>query len=543
MRHFSLPFTIPLGRRGRIAARYAAFAVFALTVFVFALQIAFPYERLKDRLVDAMAASYDVQISDVERGIIPGRVYFNNVTLRTRITKPDEVVTPLFIRRLKIDAGLLALLRRSASVDFDAAIGDAKNGVGHIAGNITLPKFGQAGIAIDLEGKSLPGAGLPLRSLVGLPILGTIDFAFKLDLPTTSSKAGRTSFDWRKASGFVDLACRAHCTVGDGKTKLRPLLQDRTNQAMVGDGIDFGKLELDSLVAHGVFMPATGDPDGHSSSSKPGKFELQKFELKSPDGELHVEYAMTMAQDFGDSMVAGCLRYKANDHLLQKEETKRTYAAISTIGAELRGDGLFHIRLTDRFKDMKRLNQECGPNAKPAGNGEDYRVHSGIGTRPNLTAPTEDAPRPPVRPNVGNAMPPPPAPLPTEPESPAMPAAPPPGSGTPQPAAGPQAPMQPPGAPGSAWVQGSGAVPPPVAAPQGAGAAQGSAGMPGAGGAQGTGGMAPGLGSAQGSGTVPGSPGAPVPGAMQGQAGSQSPGGIQGSSSGDIGVGAPRDHR
>ena len=401
---FQLPFhvNINLGRRTRLALRYAGMAVLALVVFVFALQLTFPFERVKDKAVEALASSYDIQIREVERGIIPGRVYFNDVTLRTRPTKPDEVVTTFFIKRLKVDAGLLALIGMNASVDLDAEIG-----VGHLKGNITLPKFGKGGIKFDLEGKDLPGANLPLRAALGLPITGKIEFAFDLDLPMTKNKMGRSVLDWTKADGSLDLSCPSGCTIGDGHTKLKPLLKNRTNQVMVGEGIDFGKVNIDSLVAHAVFTPAVGDPDAHSSSYKPGKLELQKFEVKSSDGELHVEYAMTMAQEFGESIVSGCLRFKASDKLLQKEETKKTYAAISTTGAELRSDGLFHIKLTDRFKDMKRLNMECGPNVKAVGNGEDFTARPGGAiSRPGLTPTGEnDGERPAIRTGIGTAGP------------------------------------------------------------------------------------------------------------------------------------------
>ena len=360
MARFQLPFQLPhLGRRAQLAVRYTGIGLLALVVFVFALQLTFPYDRLKDKAIEALSSSYDVTIGGVERGIVPGRVYFKAVTLRTRPTKPDEKVTTFFLEKVEVDLGLLALLGMNASINLDMKIG-----AGRIHGNITLPKFGKNGVKIDLDGNELPGASLPMASMIGLPVTGKIDFAFSLDLPTSKNKMGRQVMDWSKAEGEIDLSCPSSCTLGDGHTKLKPLLKNRTNQVMVQDGIDFGKVNLDMLHAHGVFTPAVGDADAHSSGYKPGKFELTKFEVKSPDGELHVDYSMTLAQEFGESIVAGCLRFKGNESLLKKEETKKTYAAISTTGAELRSDGLFHIRLTDRFKDMKRLNQECGPNAK-----------------------------------------------------------------------------------------------------------------------------------------------------------------------------------
>jgi hypothetical protein len=152
---------------------------------------------------------------------------------------------------------------------------------------------------------------------------------------------------------------------------------------MVGEGIDFGKVSLDSLLA--------------KVTIKAGKLTLEKFDTASKDGTLKVDYMMTLEKEFNESMVAGCLRFKGSDDLMRREP--KTHAAISTTGAELRSDGLFHIRLTDRFKDMKRLNQECGPGTN-TNNGENFN------NRPNLTIKNDDV-RPPA------ITPPQPTPMPT----------------------------------------------------------------------------------------------------------------------------------
>ncbi|MEO6773784.1 MAG: type II secretion system protein GspN [Kofleriaceae bacterium] len=404
------PITQRLGRRGSLVVRYVVIAVIALFAFTLALQATFPYERMKDKVIEGLSAKYDVTIGSVERGWKPGRVYFKAVTLRTRVTQPEEIASTLFVEKLEVDLSLLSLIGRNISVDLDAKIG-----AGRIAGNITLPKFGKAGVKIDIAGTDLPGANLPLRGALGLPMTGKLDFAVDLDLPVAKTKMGRTTTDWTKADGTIDLSCPTGCTLGDGHTKLKPLLKNRTNQVMVGDGIDFGEVHIATLDVHAVFTAAVGEPDAHSSSYRPGKFEVTKFNVTSPDGELHVEYEMTMAATLDDSVVAGCLRFKASDNLLKKEETRKTYAAISTTGAELREDGLFHIKLSDRFKDMKRLNADCGPNAPTSkiGNGEDFTPHpgGGMGVRPHIMPP-------PVEPKPGHEMVPPPMPEPPPPPPP-----------------------------------------------------------------------------------------------------------------------------
>lgn len=453
------PITQRLGRRGTLVVRYVAIVVIALFAFTLALQATFPYDRMKDKLIESMSGQYDVTIGAVERGWKPGRVYFRAVSLRTRVTTPGETPTTFFIDKLEVDLGLLSLIGMNISVDLDAKIG-----AGRIKGNITLPKFGKAGVKLDITGTDLPGASLPLRSALGLPMTGKLDFAVDLDLPVAKNKMGRAATDWTKADGTIDLSCPTGCTLGDGHTKLKPLLKNRTNQVMVGDGIDFGEVHISTLDVHAVFTAAVGDADAHSSSYKPGKFEVKKFNITSPDGELHVDYQMTMASALDDSVVAGCLRFKASDNLLKKDETKKTYAAISTTGAELRSDGLFHIKLSDRFKDMKRLNAECGPNAATSkvGNGEDFSPHpGGIPAPPHIMTPPPEA-------KTGSAIVPPPMPEPPPPPPPS-----PSNTANPTPAVPPGA-TNPPGGP-AAFGSGSGSAPANEGNAAGAGAAPGSA--------------------------------------------------------------------
>jgi type II secretion system protein N len=379
-----LPFRTPnLGPRTRRGLRYVAVAFAAMVVFVFALQLTFPYERVRDKVVDALAEKYEVTIGSVERGIKPGRVYFNAVTLRTRQTQADEVVTTFYMKRLEIDVGILALIGGTISVDIEAQIG-----AGNLSGTLAIGKFGRGDIAAKFSGDALPGDALPMRAALGLPMTGKIAFDVDLVLPMERSKMGKTAVNWQKARGTFALACPSGCTFGDGKTRLKPLLKNTRNQVMVGEGIDFGKVQLDSLVA--------------KASIGKGKLTVDRFDATSKDGELKIDYTMTLEKEFGESMVAGCLRFKGSDDLMRREP--KTFAAIQTTGAELRDDGLFHIRLTDRFKDMKRLNAECGPSTQvPSGENFDRP------DRPNLTIQPDDI----SQPNTATTAPPPPPPTPT----------------------------------------------------------------------------------------------------------------------------------
>jgi type II secretion system protein N len=369
----SLPFRVPqLGPRTRRMLRYVGLTFFALLTFVFALQMTFPYDRVKDKIVEGLSDKYEVTIGAVERGYVPGRVYFKAVTLRSRQTKPDEVVTTFFLKELEIDAGILPLIGGTIAVDIDAKIG-----VGTLSGTVKLGNFGRGDIAFNFKGENLPADSLPMRAALGLPMSGKIEFAVNMKMPVEKPKNGKPGINWKNVTGGLSLGCPHGCTFGDGKTKLKPLLKNARQQVMVGEGIDFGKVNVDSLLAKASF--------------KDHKLTLDKFDVKSKDGELKVDFMMSLEKNFDESNVTGCLRFKGSEDLIKREP--RTAAALTTTGAELRSDGLFHIRLTDRFKDMKRLNQECGPGVSGVTNGEDFNRKP---ERPGLTVQPDEIAKPAV---------------------------------------------------------------------------------------------------------------------------------------------------
>jgi hypothetical protein len=158
------------------------------------------------------------------------------------------------------------------------------------------------------------------------------------------------------------LDCPSGCTFGDGKTKLKPKLKNTRNAAFAEGGIEFGKLHLST-------MSAKLDIRG-------GKLVVKKFDTKSEDGELHVDFDLALAQDIGESTVTGCLRFTGSQSLLKRDA--KTHAALSTTGAPLGPDNLYHIRLDGKLKDMKRLPQLCGP-------GHEKPVDGDQASRPNLS--------------------------------------------------------------------------------------------------------------------------------------------------------------
>ena len=317
-------------------------------------------------------------------------MYLKSITLRTRpaASEVDRVmrleekserdrqmallVTTFFIQELQIDVGLLAAITGKASIDFDATIGG-----GSIEGNVTI---GKAGTEVAIEGEGLPSQLLPMREAIGLPMSGNVRFAFNLDLPNEKLKTGKVGPNWLKATGDAMFQCPAGCIIGDGKTKLKTKLKKASQQEFVGEGIDFGKVLIQSMLA--------------KVEVKKGKLAITKFEAKSDDGKLEVEYEMALQQNIDDSDVEGCLRFEGSETLRKREA--KTHTALTTTGAQRGPDGLFHIRLDGKFKEMKRLPQSCGPGVPKDAATAGGSATEGTSTTPSLKVQPPDEPiRPP----------------------------------------------------------------------------------------------------------------------------------------------------
>jgi hypothetical protein len=98
---------------------------------------------------------------------------------------------------------------------------------------------------------------------------------------------------------------------------------------------------------------------------------------------------MTLAPNIDDSMVTGCLRFTGSQALLKRDA--KTHAAISTTGAPLGPDNLYHIKLEGKVKEMRRLGQVCGPGVS------DKDIDKQDHSRPNLTVQPDTPPPPPMQ--------------------------------------------------------------------------------------------------------------------------------------------------
>ncbi|MEZ4368315.1 MAG: type II secretion system protein GspN [Kofleriaceae bacterium] len=317
-----------LGPRGRKVAVVLGFVVLALVSFVMALQLTFPYHRVKDKLVESLSSSYEVQVASVERGIMPGKMALVGLSLRARPTTAGEVPAVLFVERLEVDVGILGLVRGVAAVDVEAKVGK-----GTISGTVEI---GAKGTKVSFVGDEVAADAVPqIRDAAGLPLFGRLDF----DVALAFSPG-----DWRKTTGHIQLACVRGCAVGDGKARLKPKVTNARNAAMVGDGIEFGTVNIDRWLGRIEFAG--------------GKADLARWEFASPDGELELSLAVKLAKQLKESDVtAGCLKFKGTE-VLSKREPK-TAAALTTTGGVMDAAGLFNIKLDGRLGEIKKRARLC----------------------------------------------------------------------------------------------------------------------------------------------------------------------------------------
>jgi type II secretion system protein N len=309
--------SIHLGRRARLALKIAGFVVLGLVAFVIALQMTFDYRRVVDKyFVEGLAASYDVKIGSVERGFMPGTFTMNKVTMYSRVTKAEEIPQVIKFESIEVDVGIFGLIGGSLSAEFEGSIGK-----GTLAGTVDFAFDGKS-FTINATGSRINGDAIPqLKEYIGLPLLGKIDLGLGLTV------AGN---DYRKANGTFRIGCPKGCTLGDDKTKLKLRVKDQRSSVMMGDGLEWGHVDIDKL-------------DGRVEL-KGGKMSVTKWDFQSRDAELHVELEMKLGKKFKESeLVGGCFRYKALPALQTREA--KTANAVTLIGGILGPDQLFHVKL------------------------------------------------------------------------------------------------------------------------------------------------------------------------------------------------------
>lgn len=321
---------INLSPRARFALKIAGFVFLGIITFVYALHLTFPYERVADRMKEALASKYVVTISKVKRSAVPGRFRMEGVTLTSRPSVVGQPVTTMYFKTVEVDVAFLPLIGGRAEIGLDV-----NTGSGGMTGTV---KAAKNSLNVDFRLQRMPLSTIPgIADAVGLPLGGLGDGRITLNLPKN---------DWTKASGKVDLSCTVGCTVGDGVARVYPKAKREADALMVKDGFPVETVTISKFVL-GI-------------SIAKGVAKKEKFEFASPDGEITLDFDIKLSKKINDSTIAGCIRYKCAGAYLSKSP-----AACELGSPAVDADGFRNIKLTGKLGSMRRLGSVCETGGGP----------------------------------------------------------------------------------------------------------------------------------------------------------------------------------
>ncbi len=223
---------------------YPAFAVFA---FLLSVYWTFPYDRVRDYVVQEVEqpvgpggtrhdSGMRLQIDELSpsflTGVVLEGVRFTKLPTPTPGSTGDEKPIVVQVERLSARISLLALLRGTKAVSFDAELGG-----GEIEGEFALSED-ETHLEATVDAVELRQLGV-ISALVGLPVSGVLGGTVDLTIgkETAATKGG------------IDLSITG-LVVGDGRAKLK--LEGMGPEGLSVGRIEAGKLVIKATVEAGV---------------------------------------------------------------------------------------------------------------------------------------------------------------------------------------------------------------------------------------------------------------------------------------------------
>jgi type II secretion system protein N len=296
---------------GRIVG-YPLFYVVCLAVF---LPLAFPYERLRERIVASFnatqvagvggaAGQQELQIDDMSGYWLTG-VRMKGVKLLTAVAEAGKAPSEMAIDEATFRYSVLPMLIGNSSLGFDVlAFGGEASGSYAEQGKVRA-------VEVTLDAIDL-GQVAPLVQLLGVPIGGKLGGSIRLTMPE-----GKAS----KGAGTVALEA-GDVWVGDGKAKLK------------------GALALPKIEVGGVTF---------SAEAKDGVLKIGKLVAGGKDVELQGDGRIVMRDMATDSLCDAQVRFKINDAYKAKSDmTKTLFGAPGSTAS-----GLFELA-DARIRQSKR---------------------------------------------------------------------------------------------------------------------------------------------------------------------------------------------
>lgn len=214
---------------------YPAFALFTFVIFAY---WTFPYDRVRDYIVqeveypvgpggDRRDSGFRLEIEELSPSFLTGVVLEGVRFTKLATTSPDGSADekPIVIQIDEVSAriSLSSLLAGTTDVSFDATLGE-----GNIEGEFAQNEE-QTHIEAELEAVELRRLGL-LSALIGLPVSGVLGGTIDLTIGKESSAT----------QGSIDIAI-ADVVVGDGRAKLKI-------EGMGAEGLSIGRIAIGKVV-------------------------------------------------------------------------------------------------------------------------------------------------------------------------------------------------------------------------------------------------------------------------------------------------------
>ncbi len=328
--------------------KWIGYPVFAIVVFLVALYMSLPYDKVKQIIEDKLSADPSMEVTIGELGPAP-LIGLSAERVRIRLTpkpKPGMPAAPaapepkakgkgkkaakkatgkvILLDEVKVKSGILALLSGKIDVRF------AVEGLdGTMEGQYKANKKKGWSIKTEVKGLNLKDATM-ISDAIGLPVTGR--FSGDVDLKVTKNNINT-------ATGSIQLQIDK-CTVGDGKKKL--------------------KIPGNAFLKAGLTMPRinVGKLGGLIKVQK-GQGTFQKFQSKSSDMELALEGKFALRKPAGYTTADAYLRFKIDPAL------KKKHAVFELLEGQLRSakrsDGFFGMRITGIVKNLKVKPSRVGP--------------------------------------------------------------------------------------------------------------------------------------------------------------------------------------
>lgn len=316
---------------------WAGYAVFFVLCFLMFAYLTFPYERLRDIIIDRVSSAPDddgpkttLQIDELSPYWFTG-IQLEGVTVtRTSDTSSDPTV--ISIDEVRLRAAPLAYLLGGIEVSFGAEAGK-----GSLDGRYESDMEGKdKRIVAELDALDLGKLGL--GSFLGMPLAGVATGTIDLELPEKVTAS----------AGHVDLEIGG-LTLGDGKNTMKI------------PGMP-GGLTLDPLDAGTLTMKV---------SLKEGVASFDTFEARGKDLVLDGSGSLELASPFERSRANITLGFKIEDSYRNKsEKTKIAMELLSgnpLMKSATGSDGMTRLQLTGLVTVLRpRAAAPTAASTKPA---------------------------------------------------------------------------------------------------------------------------------------------------------------------------------